>query len=259
YFDDVDRIEEQNFVRLGLINRLQTRRGEKLANYFVMENYWDLFLESKSGYSNVGNFCTDIAMTPIRGLTISTFFSLTPGDERLDHLRDVTRNGRNVGRPGLDIDCLSRLSFTVAYEPIDDVILNFSYQYQNPYKARSTYSMGSTLSDLESGKVFNQFYTDNTQELTFGIQLPITPDRRTFLAYNMEYDFVDGFAPAHRIRLVRQFHCFEVAAEYAYETEYDDDSKVHDHNFSVTARLLRLNGPLTQPSGGMLAVGNAMD
>ncbi len=258
YFDDIDRIEEQNFVRLGLINRLQTRRDNALTNYFVMENYWDLFLEQKSGYSNIGSFCTDIAMTPVKGLTLSTFFALSPGDEQLDKLRDVTRNGRNAGRPGLDIDCLSRLSFTIQYEPIEDVVLNFSYQYQNPYKVRSSYSMGSTLSDLESGRVFNQFYTDNTQELSFGLRVPITPDRRTFATYKLDYDFVDGFATTHRFGLVRQFHCFEVIAEYAYETENSDNRKVHDHSFGVSARLLQLNGPLSKPSGGMLAAGKSM-
>ena len=75
----------------------------------------------------------------------------------------------------------------------------------------------------------------------------------------MEYDFVDGFAPIHRIGLVRQFHCVEVSAEYAYETENSDNKKVHDHNFSVTARLLRLDGPLNKPTGGMLAAGKPMD
>ncbi len=259
YFDDIDRIEEQNFIRLGLINRLQTRRGNSLVNYFVMENYWDLFLEHKKDYSDIGCFCTDITMNPVRGLTLATSIALSPGDEQLDKQRDVIRNGRNVGRPGLDIDALSRLSFTVRYEPIKDVVLNFSYQYQNPYKMRSTYSMGSTLSDLESGRVFDQFYTDNTQELFFGIRVPLTPDRRTFASYRMEYDFVDGFAPTHRFGIVRQFHCFEVAAEYAYETEYDDNKKTHDSNFSITARLLKLNGPLTQPSGGMVSVGKAME
>lgn len=258
YFDDIDRIEKQNFFRLGLINRLQTRRGDKLANYFVMENYWDLFLENKKGYSDVGSFCTDIAMTPVRGLTLAASVALSPGDEQLDSLRDVIRNGRNVGRPGLDVDCLSRLSFTLQYEPIEDVVLNFAYQYQNPYKVRSTYSMGTTLTDIESGRAFNQFYTDNTQELTFGLRFPITPDRRTFATYKMEYDFVDGFAPTHRFGIVRQFHCFEVAAEYAYETEYDDNKKVHDNNFSITARLLRLNGPLNKPTGGMISTGRAV-
>ena len=258
YFDDIDRIEEQNFVRLGLINRLQTRRGNQLVNYFVMENYWDLFLEHEKGYSDLGNFCTDIVMNPVRGLTLSTSFALSPSDSQLDSMRDVIRNGRNVGRPGLDIDCLSRLNFTVQYEPIEDVTLNFSYQYQNPYRSRSTYSMGSTLTDLESGRIFDQFYSDNTQSLSFGLRVPITPDRRTFAAYTLDYDFVDGFAPTHKFSLVRQFHCLEIAAEYVYETEYDDNKKKHDSNFSVTARLLRLDGPLTKPSGGMVSTGSAM-
>ena len=258
YFDDIDRIEEQNFVRLGVINRLQTRRNDKLVNYFVMENYWDLFLENRDGYSNIGDFCTKLTMTPLRGLTLSAFFALSPNENRLSEQRDVIRNGHNVGRPGLDIDCLSRLSFTVKYTPIEDVMLNFNYEYQNPYKIRSAYSMGSTLSDLESGRAFDRLYTEPTQQLTLGIRVPVTPDRRTFASYAMTYDFCDGFAPSHRVGLVRQFHCWEVAAEYAYKTQYSNGEKEHSPNFRITARLLKLEGPLTRPSGGMIAAGQAM-
>ena len=155
------------------------------------------------------------------------------------------------------MDCLSRLSFSVNYVPIEDVSLNFSYEYQNPDRSRSAYSMGSTLSELESGRAFDHIYTDIIQQLTLGIQAPITPDRRTFAAYTMSYDFCDGFAPSHKISLIRQFHCWEVAVSYAYTTEYDDEKKTHDYSFQVTARLLRLEGPLTRPGGGMIATGQA--
>ena len=71
-------------------------------------------------------------------------------------------------------------------------------------------------------------------------------------------DFCDGFAPSHRVGLVRQFHCWEVAAEYAYKTQYSNGEKEHSPNFRITARLLKLEGPLTRPSGGMIAAGQAM-
>jgi len=257
YFDDIDRIEEQNFFRLGLINRLQTRQGDKLVNYLVMENFWDLHLNRKDGYSNIGDFCTRLTMKPLRGLTISTFFAISPNENRLPELRRVTRNQHDAGYPGLNMDCLSRLSFSVNYVPIEDVSLNFSYEYQNPYRTRGAYSMGSTLTELESGRAFDQIYTDIIQQLTLGIQVPITPDRRTFAAYTMSYDFCDGFAPSHKITLLRQFHCWEVAVSYVYTTEYDDNEKTHDSSFQINARLLRLEGPLSRPSGGMIATGQA--
>lgn len=259
YFDDVDRIEEQNFIRLGLINRLQTRRGDRLENYLVMENFWDLYLNRKDDYSNIGDFCTRLTMKPLRGLSISTFFAISPNESRFPELRRVTRNGRNAGYPGLNMDCLSRLSFSVSYSPIEDVSLYFNYEYQNPYRTRGAYSMGSTFSELESGQPFDRIYTDLVQQLSLGFRMPITPDRRTFAAYSMTYDFCDGFAPTHRIGLVRQFHCWEVAAELLYETESDrKDGKTHDTSFQITARLLKLEGPLTRPSGGMIATGQAL-
>ena len=258
YFDDTDLIEEQNFVRFGLINRLQTRQGDRLVNYFTMENYWDLFMTHKGDYGNVGDFCTKITMTPIRGLTLSAFFAVSPSDARLDDARTPMRNGREIGNPGLNIDALSRLSFDVTYQPISDISLNFGYQYQNPYKVRSAYSMGSTLSEIESGGGFGRTYSSLTQQLHFGLKVPVTPDHRTFFTYTVSYDFYAGYAPDHRFGIVRQFHCWEVAAEYNYETKISGGDKEHESNFAVTARLLKLNGPLSAPSGGMLAAGQGL-
>ncbi len=259
YFDDIDRIEEQNFIRLGMINRLQTRQGESLTNYFLMENYWDFYLKDQDDYGHVGDFCNKITMTPVRGLNLSTFFVISPSDGKLDDkYRTVYRNGRDVGHPGLNIDCLSRLSFTVSYEPVKDFSFNFSYQYQNPYRSRSSYSMGSSFTQLETGRSFDRFYTDITQQLTFGLKVPITPDHRTFFSYNMEYDFSLGFAPTHRFGLVRQFHCWEVAAEYIYQTENTSDGKESNSNFRITANLVKFNGPLVRPTSGMFSAGEPL-
>ena len=43
YFDDIDRIDEQNFMRFGVENRLQTRSGNGVRNILAMENYGPLF------------------------------------------------------------------------------------------------------------------------------------------------------------------------------------------------------------------------
>ena len=48
YFDDIDRITKQNFIRFGVKQRLQTRSGsygsENIRNWLTLENYYDFHL-----------------------------------------------------------------------------------------------------------------------------------------------------------------------------------------------------------------------
>ncbi len=262
YFDDIDRIQRENFVRLGVVNYLQTRKDGKLVNYMSMENYWDYHFQKQEGFSHIGDFCTKFAMTPFDGLTLSTFFSvaMNGADDLFDREdrtggfnRHIVRNGRDVGNPGLNLKWLNRWTVSLRYEPVQDYIFNFSYNYQERYRTASTFSMGSTLTDIESGSAFNKYYLTQTQELSFGVSLPLTPDRRTLGSYQMLYDFNDGFISQHKIALIRKFHCWDVAAELMFDTEFDDGKKHTDTSFFVTAYLTGLPTELQQTQSTMLA------
>ncbi|MGE4564056.1 MAG: hypothetical protein AB7F32_04230 [Victivallaceae bacterium] len=266
YFDDIDRIDEQNFIRLGMVNRLQTRRNDQIVNYFTMENYWDFHFQPQQGFSNVGDFCTKLTMNPFKGLTISTFFSIAAGDgddevygdgnPNNKSARQIRRNGRVISNPGLDLSWLNRWNVTVAYSPIQDVVFNVQYNYQNAYRTQSVYSMGSSLSDIESGSAFNKLYLANTQQVSFGMSIPLTPDRRTFGQYQIYYDFYAGFAPSQRFSVIRKFHCWEVAAEIDISTANKSDNgtskKQVDTSFYVTAYLTGLITPLQEAQNTMI-------
>lgn len=256
YFDDIDRITEQHFVRLGIINRLQTRRDDAIVDYFTMENYWDYHFIRRDGFNNVGDFCTRLTVRPFKGLHISTMFSIAVGDS--DDLygldRDVYRNGRKAGHPGLYARWLNRWEFNLTYEPVRDYLFTLRYNYQNRYRSAPAYSMGSSLSELNAGSAFEKFYTSQTQQLSFGVSFPLTPDRRTRGYYSMYYDFNAGFAPNHRFAVTHQLHCWELAAELNIETEHKDrGGKEHDISFYITARLNGLSSPLEQTQNNLLA------
>ena len=261
YFDDIDRIQEENFVRLGVVNHLQTRRGNQLVNYMSLENYWDYHFQKQEGFSHIGDFCTKFTMTPFKGLTLSTFFSIAANgeddlfddSENTRYGRHIIRNGRDVGNPGLDLKWLNRWSVSLRYEPVQDFIFNLTYNYQNRYRTQSVYSMGSTLTDIEAGSAFNKFYLTQTQQLMFGMSVPLTPDRRTFGSYQIFYDFNAGFVTQHRFALIRKFHCWEVAAELNIDTELDDGEKSTETSFYITAYLTGLLTPLQQVQSTMLA------
>jgi len=256
YFDDIDRIEKENFFRFGVENRLETRSGDEgVREYFSMENYWDLYLErpEEDDLNNIGNFCTKISFSPIRRLTLSTEFSIDAGGNN-EPLEPYVRNGRKRN-PGIRAKWLNRWELSLSYEPVKDFQFKFSYKYNRPYTARSAYSMGSTLTQLDAGSYFNCFRSSRSETFNFGVRAPLTPDRRTFGAFHMEYDVLKGGFSSIGFMVSRQFHCIEVIAALVFDSD-DDAASGWDTNFSVQARLLGLEMPVQSESNQMLSRAN---
>ena len=259
YFDDTDRIERQHFFRFGLENRLQTRASDKsVRNYFSMENYWDLYLENADGFGSVesfnriGNFCTTLTASPIDRLTLSTSFIIDIGGNN-DDRPEVNRRGRLAGRPGLNGRWLNRWNASLTYEPIDDVKINLTYTYNRPYAARSAYSMGSTLYQMDAGGYFDKYFDDYNELISAGIAFPITPDRRTRGAIRCTYDIADGSFSSVSFMVARTFHCWELMGVFSLSRDSGDEDHDWDTGFSVQARLIGLESPLQQKGNDMAA------
>ena len=258
YFDDVDRIEGENFFRFGLENRLQTRDGEGIREYFSMENYWDLHLQrssEESDLSNVGNFCTRLTFRPIRNLTFSTEFSIDLGGNN-EPVEPYRRRGGRERNVGLKAKWLNRWTMSVTYEPVKDFAFTFAYRYYRPYNARSAYSMGSTFDLLDAGSYFNCYRSSRTETFSFGARMPLTPDRRTFGAFNISYDVLKGGITTFGFMVTRQFHCVEVIASLVFDRRDDIDDSGWDTNFAVQVRLLGLEMPVNSESNRMLSRAN---
>ena len=257
YFDDTDRIERQHFFRFGLENRLQTRASDSsIRTWFAMENYWDLYLENSDGFgeakefSRIGSFCTVLTAEPIKGLTLRTAFVIDLGDNN-GAMPEAERRGRKAGHPGINARWLDRWNVTLSYEPVEDFRFDISYVYNRPYSARSTYSMGSTLYQIDAGGFFDKYFKDYDELLTIGLSFPITPDRRTKGAVKAIYDFQDGSFTSLAFMLTRNFHCWELAAALAFTRDTDDDDHDWDTSVSVQARLMGLESPLQQRTNDM--------
>ena len=255
YFDEIDRIDEQNFLRIGLDNRLQTRSGNTVRDYLTMENYWDLHFNrggDEDNLSHVGDFCTILTATPFKGVTLSTEFSIDAGGNNGD-VPDTTRGNVNVGKKGLAIDWLNRWIITLSYSPIDDVNFNFSYNYRRPYASRSAYSMGSTLTQFDAGSFFDKYFDDYDETFTFGMSFPLTPDRRTFGAYSMSYDVLEGYVDTHQFQILRKLHCWEVALDLMLEQEREGGHGRHtDISYGFSIYLTGMTGPLQEGQNSIL-------
>lgn len=255
YFDDIDRIDKQNFFRLGLKNRLQTRSNNRMINTFEMENYWTLFIEEQQGFHRIGDFATKITTSPIKGLVFSTLFSLNAGGNNQYGRGPSIRNGKEIERQGISGNWLNRWNFSVTYEPIEDFIFTLGYYYNDTYATQSAYSMGSTLTDLISNSAFDKFYGVRNQIIRAGIGVPLTRDRKTKLAYQIRYDFENGFISNQRVGLIHQLHCWEFTFFVAQDTNWNGiDSKKKDYSVAFSAKLNGVPNPIKEAKGEMPAL-----
>ena len=252
-FDEIDRIERQNFIRLGMLNRLQTRSGDSISNYLVMENYWDYHFTANNGFNHVGDFCTKLTMTPLEGLRLSTEFSIDAGGNNEPYEQPITRRGEEINHPGLNLRWLNYWNVMLTYEPVKDFVFNLSYDYQNSYASPAAYSMGSSLSSIQAGTIFDNYYLDPSQTINFGMRFPLTPDRRTFGAWRISYDFYEGGITDLAFSLTRQFHCLEVALELEFERDDDEGDHYYNTSFYGTVYLSNLAGPLQQAQSNFLS------
>jgi len=220
YFDDIDRIERENFVRLGLNNRLQTRRGdfgkEQIYEWMSMENYFDFHFQKNSGYENMGNIGNIFKFNPFEKLSFTSKLLLDP-TESDGHNQQAQRADYLAGRPGISWKGIDTWNNTLSYEFARDWKIYGGYNYQDAYKPQSTYSMGSTLTQINSTSAFEQWY-DRSQVINGGLDFPILDDHKTTGGIFAAYD-VDGAVMNNvGFKLMRKLHCWYVAAEVGQGT-----------------------------------------
>ncbi len=254
YFDDTDRIDDQNFLRFGLENRLQTRSGNTITDYFYMENYWDLhFIDDPNDqYNNIGALGTIIRSKPINRFSVSTELLADLGNN--NELPDVQRHGRTVSGVGLGAKWIDRWRLSLNYSVIDDVNLNFSYNYNRGAKSRTAYSMGSTLTQVDSGGYFSTYSNTYSETFSFGVSAPLTPDRRIMGSAQVEYDVIMGKMKNLAFSVLRKFHCVEVMAtlEFEYNDSMDASKRDWETAFSIQARLTGLEAPVNDVQSSAL-------
>jgi len=260
YFDDIDRIDRQNFIRLGIENRFQTRSGSGVKNLFSMENFWDYHFQSDEGVdgkelSHAGELGTKLKWEIFRGLTLDTTFLIDTGNNNTTE--EATRNGRPAGYPGLDWDWLNQLKFGVTYSPAEDYSASFTYTFDRKYHARSAYSMGSTLTQLDAGSYFDRYLSNDTEEFTLGLKMPLTPDHRTLGGFTLAYDVRMGRIDDVNFSVQRKFHCFSVIGTLGFENS-DNEDKDWDVNFSFQVNLDSLNKPMNGVANDVLRGNNSM-
>ena len=195
FFDEIDRLEYQNFLRLGLDQHWRTRDTEtrQTRTVLALENYLDIHhREGEESGRHWGDWGTRLTFQPSRSLRLLSTILYDVGEGQV-HRGEV---GFRYGREG-------------------EWSLSGRYIYRNDHLSRSAYSMGSTLADFtgESGYIKKYFETADTISGTLNIPL----NSRTSLEIYGEYDFERHNTVAHTYTLTRQMHCWTLVGGFGWD------------------------------------------
>lgn len=208
YFDEVDQLDQEAFIRLGLQNRLQTRRNNQLYEWISLENYWDYHFDNTDGFNHIGDLGTLFKFSPTENLLFSTELLLDVGQNG-SHDATVIRGDTDAGRPGISGDLINRLNMALSYKITKDWILTGSYYYSDAYAQRTAYSMGSTLAQVNSTSYFKTYFNRH-QYLGLALNFPsIIDDRlkgKIFMAYDVDANLFNKLG----LSVYRDFHCWYV-------------------------------------------------
>ena len=183
FFDPVDRLVEQHFVRLGVDQRWQTRRGRKIYTLAVLESYADFHFAKEERHHHLGNFGTRLELKPRSTL-----------DFRAQIVADMGAPAVNRGEVSVLLGDPERMR------------LRLSYLYRDEYLARTAYSMGSALADFagENSLLARDFAESHYALAGLEVQL----SERTRLGLEAEYDLVEDELATQSCELTRDLHCW---------------------------------------------------
>jgi len=182
FFDDIDRIDELNFLRVGTRQRFQTRRNKKIYTFASLDTYADFHATTRDEIEHLGDLGTMGTFRPKKELTIWTRFLIGMENTELNEFEI----GTTFGNPN---------SFETT----------ISYLYRNDYTSAPANSMNSYMPYYGSNSYFERDYEEaNSMNVEFAF--PINEKFRAKVGF--EYDFYEWHLVEHYYELQRDLHCW---------------------------------------------------
>lgn len=240
YFDEIDRIAEQNVIRLGLVNRLQTRQNDQITEIFYLENYWDYYFHKEKGYNSFGDLGTILRIRPCDKIEFVSELLLDMGQNN-DHDTDVMRGKRNAGRPGFSWKYFNRWYNKLSYKIAPDWKISASYEYSDDYIQRTPYSMGTSYSAVTAAGMFINYF-ERSQQAKAELEFPLIFDKHLKGAFMISYNIDDALLSDMCLTLKRRFHCVDLVLALGRTVERDDGDKEKKHYISFSVAFTAMPG-----------------
>lgn len=207
FFDEIDRLQRQNFLRLGIEQRLLARDDKGEARTLLsLENYLDVHHdEGVETGRHWGDFGTRLTFHPRPDLKLWSTL-----------LYDIGAGDIQRGEAGVRFGSEEWWNFRL------------KYVYRNDHLSRSVYSMGSSLADFTGESSYLKRHFRKADTLSAQVNIPL--NSITSLEIGAEYDFEKNKLEEHHYYLTRQLHCWTLSTGFAW-----DDN---DFEFMVFLRLV---------------------
>ena len=181
-FDEVDRVDELNFIRFGAKQRFQSRRNKQAYTFATVENYADFHATTRDNIEHLGDFGSRLSVNI---------------DERISVW----------SRLMVSMDQLSINDFEVGTTFGDPKTLetSISYLYRGDYDGAPVSSMNSQLSDFSSNSFFERSYF-TSHSVNIGFRFPINEKLRAEAEFYI--DLEDGKLVEQTYEILRDMHCW---------------------------------------------------
>ena len=193
FFDEVDRIDKLNFVRLGTRHQFRTRRNNKIYTLSRMENFLDVYISPEKRREHAGDFGTTFELNPDSSVS---FWS--------NILVDTNKGNVNVVHAGASLG------------KEDEMKLDFSYLYRQSFVSRFNYSMGSEITQILTNSFIPTDFERN-HGLNLNVHVPMGAKSDLRVAYFFDLD--RGKVGRQTYELTRDLHCWIGALRFEEEAD----------------------------------------
>ncbi len=182
FFDEIDRIEKTNFIRLGTRHYFQKKFNTRISNVSRMENFLDIYFSPEDNANKPGDFGTVIEIFPTDSLSLWSKI-----------LFDTNRGDVNIINVGSTMESAKSSK------------LDFSYLYRQSFTSRYNYSMGSELTQIQTPNFMpTSFFTNHSLHVNY------TKDLNSKTSFRVRYffDLEREAAARQTYEITRDLHCW---------------------------------------------------
>lgn len=195
FFDEIDRLIRQNFVRVGTRHRWQTRKGRKIYTLASLDGHVDYHFSEEEGRENLGNLGVDGMFSPTNQFRFNSSVVYDMGEN------DLNAVGASVttGNPKI-------------------VKATLAYTYRNDYDARTVYSMGSYFNNPLAQNWLDRQY-DESHSTTLSLAIPW--GEKTRFNARATYDLEEEEFATKSLNVVRDLDCWIGSVGLNQNSEHD--------------------------------------
>lgn len=168
YFDSIDRINKQHFVRLGLENRLQTKKGgwknPQVYTWASAEGFVDFLVEKDDDASNFTSESADGSSQSTVSKHIGDIggvVNINP-TETVDLDAEILIDGGKLLSGENFTNSINKFTIGPTWEFAEGWEIYGNYYYGNEGYSQTVYSMGTQLTRIQSGSIFERKFNSSS-------------------------------------------------------------------------------------------------